>query len=249
MPLQSIPIKVNLANLKAHCSTCSLHELCLPMGLSADDTERLDDIVKSRRRLRRGEYLYRAGDPFQSLYAIRNGFFKILESDEEGREKIIGFYMMGELMGMDAISADHHQYHAVALEDSTVCDIPFNDLEHLTAHLPTLQHHFHRLMSRQIMHEEKHMLVLGNMKAEQRLASFLLSLSQRFAARGYSPTQFYLRMTREEIGNYLGLTLETVSRLFSKFHKDGMVSVHHKDIEIKNLTALKDILNSHHAGD
>jgi CRP/FNR family transcriptional regulator len=240
MPLQSIPIKVSLANLKATCSSCSLHELCLPMGLGAEDTARLDSLLDGRRqRLRRGEYLYRAGDPFQSLYAIRNGFFKIVESNAEGEEKIIGFYMLGELMGMDAISTDQHQYHAVALEDSTVCEVPFNELEKLASRLPALQHHFHRLMSREIMEEERHMLMLGGMKAEQRLAAFLLGLSQRFAKRGYSPSHFYLRMTREEIGNYLGLTLETVSRLFSKFQKDCLISVQHKDIEIKDPAALK----------
>ena len=243
MTIQSIPIKVNLTNLKASCSACTLHELCLPMGLSLDDTESLDRIINNRRKFLRGDYLYRAGDNFRSLYAIRNGFFKIFELGEDGCEKVTGFYMAGELLGMDAISDDRHHYHAIALEDSTVCEIPFADLEHLTTALPALQHHFHKIMSREIFAEQGHMLLLGKMKAEQRLAAFLLGLSHRFGSRGYSPTHFYLRMTREDIGNYLGLTLETVSRTFTRFQEEGLMTVHHRDVELQDLSRLKNVLN------
>ena len=243
MTIQSIPIKVNLTNLKASCSACTLHELCLPMGLSLDDTESLDKIINNRRKFLRGDYLYRAGDNFRSLYAIRNGFFKIFELGEDGCEKVTGFYMAGELLGMDAISDDRHHYHAIALEDSTVCEIPFADLEHLTTALPALQHHFHKIMSREIFAEQGHMLLLGKMKAEQRLAAFLLGLSHRFGSRGYSPTHFYLRMTREDIGNYLGLTLETVSRTFTRFQEEGLMTVHHRDVELQDLSRLKNVLN------
>ena len=243
MTLQSIPIRVSPANLKASCSACTLHELCLPMGLSLDDTEQLDKIISGRRKLLRGDYLYRAGDGFRSLYAIRNGFFKIFELDEDGCEKITGFYMAGELLGMDAISDDQHHYHAIALEDSTVCELPFAELEHLTSAVPALQHHFHKLMSREILADQSHMLSLGKMKAEQRLAAFLLSLSQRLALRGYSPTHFYLRMTREEIGNYLGLTLETISRTFTRLQEDGLMTIHHRDLELHDLPRLKKMLN------
>lgn len=243
MTIQSIPIKINLTNLRASCSTCTLHELCLPMGLSLDDTESLDRIINNRRKFLRGDYLYRAGDNFRSLYAIRNGFFKIFELGEDGCEKVTGFYMAGELLGMDAISDDRHHYHAIALEDSTVCEIPFADLEHLTTALPALQHHFHKIMSREIFAEQGHMLLLGKMKAEQRLAAFLLGLSHRFGSRGYSPTHFYLRMTREDIGNYLGLTLETVSRTFTRFQEEGLMTVHHRDVELQDLSRLKNVLN------
>jgi CRP/FNR family transcriptional regulator len=243
MTIQSIPIKVNLTNLKASCSACTLHELCLPMGLSLDDTELVDKIINNRRKFFRGDYLYRAGDSFRSLYAIRNGFFKMSELAEDGCEKITGFYMAGELLGMDAISDDRHHYHVVALEDSMVCEIPFADLEHLTTTIPALQHHFHKIMSREIMADQDHMLLLSKMKAEQRLAAFLLNLSQRLGSRGYSPTHFYLRMTREEIGNYLGLTLETISRTFTHFQQEGLMTVHHRDVELHDPLRLKGMLN------
>ncbi|HLA75462.1 MAG TPA: helix-turn-helix domain-containing protein [Gammaproteobacteria bacterium] len=209
------------------------------MGLSQEDTELLDQTVNKRRKLARGEHLYRVGDPFQALYAVRSGFFKTLHLGGNGREKIVGFYMPGEVLGMDAISIDRHQYSTMALEDSIVCDIPFAELEHLIGVIPSLQYHFHRLMSGDINAGKRHMLLLDNTRAEERLAGFLLSLSQRFAARGYSPTQFNLRMTREEIGNYLGLTIETISRLFSRLQKEGLVNVQNREVKINDLVKLR----------
>ncbi|MBI2779468.1 MAG: fumarate/nitrate reduction transcriptional regulator Fnr [Gammaproteobacteria bacterium] len=241
MPLQSIPIKVSLPHLKASCSTCSLYELCLPLGLKQDDVDSLDQIVNSRRKYRRGEHLYRAGDPFHSLFVIKSGFFKVFDLDAEGQEKTTGFYMAGELLGIEAINANRFNYNAVALEDCAVCEIPFRDLEKLSITIPALSHQLHRLMSREIIAEQQHILMLGNMKATQRLAAFLINLSQRFGARGYSPTHFYLRMSREEIGNYLGLSIETISRLLSKFQEEGLITVHSRDIEIKDLAGLKDL--------
>lgn len=243
MLLQSIPIKVTLANLKSSCASCALHELCLPMGLSAGDTERLDQIINVRHKTERGDYLYRSGGSFRSLYAIKSGFFKTFSLGDEGQEKITGFYMTGDLLGMDAISSDRHHYNAVALEDSMVCEIPFSELEDLTGSLPTLAHQFHKLMSREITQDQQHMLLLGKMKAEQRLAAFLLNLSQRFALRGFSSDHFHLRMTREEIGNYLGLTLETVSRTFARFQTEGILQVNHRDVTVKYPARLAALLD------
>lgn len=157
----------------------------------------------------------------QLLYAIRSGFFKICIADQEGREQVTGFHMMGEIMGMDAISTEAHAWSAVALEDSEVCDVPFGRLEELSRDIPSLPRHFHQIMSREIVRDQGEMLLLGSMQAEDRLATFLLNLSQR----GYSATCFNLRMTREEIGSYLGLKLETVSRTFSTFQEDGLINV------------------------
>lgn len=241
MPLQSIPIRVNLPRLKESCTACSLYELCLPFGMRLDDVELLDKIT-THRKCRRGERLYHGGEPFQSLYVIRSGFFKVFDLDTEGQEKIVGFYMPGEILGMEAINKGRFHYNAVAMEDCTVCETPFGDLEKLSHTIPALAHQFHKLMSREIMQEHEHILLLGTMKAPQRVAAFLLNLSRRFAARGYSPTHFYLRMTREEIGNYLGLTLETISRLFAKFHEEGLISVHSRDIEIRSLTGLQNMI-------
>jgi CRP/FNR family transcriptional regulator len=231
-----------LSVIKSACSNCNLRELCLPLGLSGQELERLDDLVSTRRRLKRGEHLYRAGSGFDSIYAIRAGFFKTDVLLEDGREQVTGFQMAGELLGLDGISTEHHTCNAVALEDSEVCAIPFTHLESLSREIHTLQHHFHKVMSREIVRDHGVMMLLGTMRAEERLAAFLLNLSQRFTSRGFSPAEFYLRMTREEIGSYLGLKLETVSRAFSKFQEKGYISVQQKHIRILDVTGLKGLM-------
>ncbi|WP_373975573.1 fumarate/nitrate reduction transcriptional regulator Fnr [Chitinibacter sp. SCUT-21] len=233
-------------HLRNSCTNCSLRELCLPLGLSQDEMQELDSIITQARPVKRGEALYRAGEPFRSLYAIRLGFFKASVISEDGREQVTGFHMSGELMGMDAISTDVHTCDAIALEDSEVCELPFNDIEDLSREIPLLQRHFHKVMSREIVRDHGVMLLLGNMKAEERLAAFLLNLSQRFAIRGYSSSSFHLRMTREEIGSYLGLKLETVSRTLSKFQDQGFIKVQNRLIELENIDSLKKLLNTCH---
>ena len=234
-----MPQSLNLKSLKTACSSCSLHELCLPAGLDAREIEHLDHLISTKRFLKRGGHLYRAGEGFQAIYAVRIGFFKTSTLLSDGREQVTGFHMMGEILGMDAISTDIHTCDAIALEDSEICEIHFTQLEQLSRDIPALQRHFHRIMSREIVRDHGIMLLLGSMKAEERLAAFLLNLSQRFAVRGYSSSSFNLRMTREEIGSYLGLKLETVSRTFSKFQKDGLISVQNRHIELLNIPSLK----------
>jgi len=236
------PIPINVRQLRSACSSCSLHELCLPAGLDPQELERLDKIINRKRPLTRGDYLYRAGSTLQSLYAVRTGFLKSCVLHSDGREQVAGFHMTGELLGMDAIGSGKHMSDAIALEDSEVCEIPFPDLEHLSRDISTLQQHFNRIMSREITRDYGVMLLLGSMRAEERLAAFLLNLSQRFAARGYSPTRFNLRMTREEIGSYLGLKLETVSRTFSHFQSVGMIVVQNKSIDIKDMEKLRGLI-------
>ncbi len=223
----------------ATCQTCGLRELCLPAGLNPAEMEQLDDIVNRKRSLKRGNYLYRGGSALQSLFAVRTGFLKTCMLHDDGREQVTGFQMMGELLGMDAIGSGKHISDAIALEDSEVCEIPFEDFERLSRDLPALQQHFHRIMSREIARDYGVMLLLGSMRAEERLATFLLNLSLRFTARGYSSSQFILRMTREEIGSYLGLKLETVSRAFSHFQSEGIVAVQNKNIEIRDIERLR----------
>ncbi len=239
--MRTIPI--NVTQLRYACSSCSLHELCLPAGLNQGELEQLDKIVNRKRPLKRGDCLYRTGGALQSLYAVRTGFLKTYVLHDDGREQIVGFHMMGELLGMDAIGAGEHLCDAVALEDSEICEIPFGELEHLSRDLPALQQHFHRIMSREITRDYGVMLLLGSMRAEERLAAFLLNLSQRFAVRGYSPTRFNLRMTREEIGSYLGLKLETISRAFSHFQSEGLIKAQRKSIELKDLERLRALLS------
>jgi CRP/FNR family transcriptional regulator len=232
---------VTLGAIKASCSACSMHQLCLPMGLDDADINRLDQIIGARRRLARDDRLYAMGEPFRSLYAVRYGHFKTYQINAAGEQQITGFQMAGELLGMDAISGDRHHCDAVALEDSEVCEIPFARLEELFGQVPALLRHFHRIMSQEITREQNVMLLLGNMRAEQRFAVFLVNLSARYAARGYSPTEFGLRMSREDIGNYLGLTIESVSRLLSRFKKQGWVEVDKREMKLLDLAKLKAI--------
>lgn len=225
----------------AHCSACSLRDVCLPLGMNLPDMVRLDKIIGNRRRIARGNYLYRIDDPFASLYAVHFGHFKTRQLSAEGDEQVTGFQMAGELLGWDAISTDRHNSEAIALEDSEVCEIPFHRLEGLFGEMPGLLHHFHRLMSREITGKQSVMLLLGNMQAEQKMAAFLVNLSARYAARGYSPTHFLLRMSREDMGNFLGLTIESISRLLSKFKKLGLLQVDGRELRIVDLPAIKSI--------
>ena len=229
---------INIQALKTSCGACSMHQLCLPMGLEQADINRLDQIIGARRRLERDERLYRMGEPFRNLYAVRFGHFKTYQVNAAGEAQITGFQMAGELLGMDAISGTHH-CDAVALEDSEVCEIPFSRLEELFGQVPTLLRHFHRIMSQEITREQNVMLLLGNMRAEQRFAVFLVNLSARYAARGYSPHSFQLRMSREDIGNYLGLTIESVSRLLSRFRKQGWMQVDKREVVLLDPAKLK----------
>ena len=233
---------VAMAVAPTHCSTCNLRELCLPCGLQGSDISSLDELVYTRKKIKRGESLFRDGDRFTALYAIRSGFFKTRVATEDGRDQVTGFQMAGELMGIDGIDADCHNCDAIALEDSEVCVIPYARFEELSHKFPSLQRHFHKVMSREIVRDHGIMLLLGSMRAEERLAAFLLNLSKRFTARGFSASDFILRMTREEIGSYLGLKLETVSRAFSKFQDDGLLAVQQKHIRIADIAGLKKIM-------
>lgn len=216
-----------------------MRHLCLPMGLEEADMQRLDQLIQQRRKIGKGGHLYRMNDPFVNLYAVRLGHFKTFQVNAGGEQQVTGFQMAGELLGMDAISTEAHQCDAVALEDSEVCEIPFLRLEELFAKVPSLLRHFHRIMSQEITREQSAMLLLGNMRADCRLAAFLVNLSSRYASRGYSSSCFQLRMSREEIGNYLGLTIESISRLLSKFKKQGLVRVDNREIELLDMTNLR----------
>lgn len=215
----------------------------MPVGFRPDDMQRLDEVVTTRRRIKQGDRIYSSGDPFTSLYAIRIGFFKTCISSEDGREQVTGFQMAGEIIGLDGIVNDHHTCNAVALEDAEVCVMPFANVEELSREFPVLQRHVHKIMSREIVRENGVMMLLGNMRAEERLATFLLNLVQRLHARGFSQSELVLRMTREEIGSYLGLKLETVSRTFSKFSEDGIIEVKQRYVRILDSDALKKIFN------
>jgi CRP/FNR family transcriptional regulator, anaerobic regulatory protein len=241
-PATVTPIKP--ASLNVACSRCSLRELCLPVGISEQEFLRLDTLVTARRSVRRGGTLFRSGDRFEALYAIRTGFFKTRVPSPSRRDQVTGFQMAGELLGLDGIGSNRHRCDAIALEASQVCVIRYAELENLTHEFTDLQRHFHKLMSREIARAHDVMLLLGSMRAEQRLAAFLLNLAQRLQSRGYSPSSLVLRMTREEIGTYLGLKLETVSRCFSKFREDGVLQVQQRQIRILDPAVLQQLVDA-----
>ncbi len=239
----STALPIRIEPFKVACNSCNLRELCLPVGMSTEQLDKLDGMVANRRNISRSGALFHAGDAFQNLYAVRAGFFKTRVATEDGRDQVTGFQMTGELLGLDGIGTDRHTCDAVALEDSQVCVIPFDELENLTREFSDLQHQFHKIMSREIVRDHGVMLLLGSMRAEERLAAFLVNLTQRLRARGFSSSQLVLRMTREEIGSYLGLKLETVSRAFSKFQEDGLLEVRQRQITVKDPEALQRLVN------
>lgn len=213
------------------------------MGLTQEDVERLDEIVKRARPMHRGDFLFRESDRFRSVYVVKTGSIKTFAPSPEGGEQVLGFHLPGEIIGLDAIDKNIHSCSARVLETSAVCEIPFARLEELTAIIPSLQHQMYRLLSKEIGQDTEMLLLLGKKNAEERLAAFLLSLSQRLHKRGLSPSDFYLSMSRHEIGSYLGLAVETVSRLFTRFQEDGLMNVDRKHIQLLDLPTLEALVN------
>ena len=233
---------ISIRDLKVHCSTCSIRELCLPMGLGAGELAQVDALLQSRVKLRKGETLYRAGEKFSTLYAIRIGSLKTTVLAEDGREQVSGYHMLGDMIGLDGIANDQHGCQAIALEDTEVCLLPLDRIEDIARAVPSLRKNLLRLMSKEIARDQNVMLLLGSMRADERLAVFLLSLADRYKQRGYSSTEFVLRMTREEIGSFLGLKLETVSRLFSRLQDEGLIQVQGRAVKLLDPAALKQVI-------
>lgn len=221
------------------CKHCALRQFCSMNPGELACTREMDDLVLAHRQIKKGEALYRAGDAFKNLYAVRAGSFKKLTLLPDGREQVTGFYLSGEPLGLDGISNGQCASDAIALEDSSVCVMPFELLELLSREVRAVQHHVYRLLSAEVVRESSLMLLLGTMTADERVASFLLDLSRRFQMRAYSPTQFVLRMTREEIGSFLGIKLETVSRSLSRLQKEGLIEVNGRNVRILNSAALQ----------
>lgn len=236
MPKNSV---VNLDDLRAKCKSCSLYQLCLPLGLEEGDIDKLESIVKRRRVIDKGSYLYHSGDQLKSLYAVRSGSFKSYVPVADSAEQVVGFHLPGELMGMDAIHGEEHRSYSKALETSSVCEIPFEKLESLSVEIPGLNHHLMSLMSEELQHEQCHVTQLAKMTAEARLANFVIEMSRRHTARGHSKTEFNLSMSRNDIANLLGLAVETVSRLFTHFQELKILQVERKHIQILDMHGLQ----------
>ncbi len=224
-----------------HCQNCNISELCLPFSLNEKELDVLDKIIDRKRPIHKGEQIFQDGEKMQSLYAIRSGTFKTFTVNEQGEEQITGFHLAGDLLGFDAIAESEHPSFAKALETSMVCEIPYLTLDTLSNTMPKLKKQILRLMSSEIRSDQEMLTLLNRKNAEQRLATFISALSARYHARGLSSVEFRLSMTRSDIGNYIGLTVETISRLFNRFHKTGLIKIDGKLITILDAKALEDV--------
>ena len=225
------------------CSNCRLSQICLPIALESTDIDKLDSIIHRGRPLRKGDHIFRQDEPFKSVYAVRSGTLKAYSTMDNGQEQVTAFYFPGEILGMDGISKNRHPSSAVALETAAICEIPFDLLGDLSIRIPTLQRHFFQLMSQEIADDQQLIMMLSKNSAEQRVAALLLSISARNARRKLSATAFRLSMSRADIGNYLGLTVETVSRIFSRFQKNGLIDVDGKEVVITDAIRLREAFN------
>lgn len=224
------------------CANCRLSELCLPIALNEDEVDLLDEIVQRNRPYKKGDHLYRQSDTFNSIYAVRSGSFKSYVLTDNGKRRVTGFYLPGEIIGMDGIASKIYANSTVALEHASVCEIPFTQLERLSQQLPSLQHHFFAIMGNEIAKDQEIHTLLSSCTAEQRTASFLLGLSNRYARISLSGIRFLLPMSRCDIGEYLGLTVETVSRIFTALQRKGFITVNNRDIALVDIEALRDIV-------
>lgn len=224
--------------LSINCQSCTFSHLCLPVSLSKDELDSLDDIIERKRPLHKHDKLINAGDKFHSLYAVRSGSFKSFISDTKGLEQVTGFHFPGDIIGFDALRDEIHPSFTQALETAMVCELPYRTLDEVSVHYPKLRKQIMRFMSSEIKNDHDLMMLLNKRSAEERLLHFINHLSERFDERGYSAKQFNLSMTRSEIGNYLGLTVETISRLLTRFQKDELIEVSGKLITIVDFDAI-----------
>lgn len=231
-------------NPAVSCGDCRLGSVCLPIAIAADDVDRLEDIVQRGKPLQKGDHLYRQHMPFKSIFAVRSGILKGYHIANNGEEQVTGFYMPGEIIGIDGIGQNHYTSSAIALDTSAVCEIPFAQLENLSLQLPSLQRHFFQLMSKEISDDQKMLTVLSRYSAEEKVAALLLSFSARHERRHLSGERFILPISRADMGNFLGLTLETVSRVFSRFKKSGVLDTNGKEIIIQDMANLRAILGA-----
>lgn len=238
--------RIPVANEATHCGTCMMGNVCIPSGMPTHEVAQLDELVKERIKLRKGESLYREGEKLDALYGLRLGSLKTQLEEASGQVQITGFFMPGEIVGLDGMLDGEHGSNAVAMEDSEVCVVRIKDIDDISRYVPSLQQQVRRVMSKEIARTYQVLLALGSMRSEARLAAFLVNLSDRLSALGYSSTDFIMRMSREEIGNYLGLTLETVSRLFSRFARDGLIRVSQREIRILDMRALQELSGHQH---
>jgi len=227
-----------------HCQNCSFSHLCLPVALNKTEIESLDDIIERKKPLHKGDLLVKSGDVFRSLFAVRTGSFKSFVTNAEGEEQITGFHFPGDIIGFDALRENKHQSYTQALETAMVCELPYDTLDEMSVQFPKLRHQIMSFMSAEIKQDHNMIMLLNKRTAEERLLYFISHLSQRFEVRGFSNKEFHLTMTRNEIGNYLGLTIETISRLLGRFQKENIIQVDGKLITIIDFDEMSGRLES-----
>ncbi len=220
---------------------CIPSELFGAIGLTAKELERVQKLIFVPRSVKKGERLFRHGQPFQDIYAVRSGGFKSCIRSSQGREQVIGFHLPGDLLGLQGIASERHTCEVSAIEDAEVCTMPFEHVESLARELPSVQHLFYQWMSNEILRESQAIIMLGSLRAEGRVAAFLLNLLERLKALGYSGSELVLGMTRADIGSYLGLKLETVSRVFSKLSTSQLISVDNRNVRVLRHEALVEL--------
>ena len=236
IPIQKlIPV---VPRIHAACSSCSLAKLCLPLGLDKGQLECMDAIVTRSPVAHEGDHLFRVGDPFKAIYAVRSGSYKSYTVDSEGREHVLGFHLPGEIMGLDAIYSERHMCNAVALDTAAVCVLPYSELSNLAGKMEGLRTQMFRLMSKDIADTAA---LAGDFTAEERIAAFLIDLSQRFRTRGFSASEFNLNMSRRDIANYLRLAPETVSRVLARFEKGHLIAVERREIRLMDRAKLQEL--------
>lgn len=239
--MKPTPVHSPLRGTQPHCQTCSLNALCLPLSLNDSDMERLDDIIRRGRPIQKGQLLFQQGEPFQSVFAVRTGALKTYTLASNGEEQITGFHLASELVGLAGYDNGNYPLTAKALETTTVCEIPLPQLETLADDLPDLRKQLMRTMGTEIRHDQNMMLLLSKKNAEERVASFLLDISQRYSRRGFSANHFRLPMSRVDISNYLGLAVETISRVFTRFQKNGLIETQGKEVILQDLNLLREM--------
>ena len=241
--------QINFDQLKVSCASCTLRELCIPQGMSLDELKLIDTVVERKKPVHKNDYLFHAGDTNRSIYAVLSGSVKTLVDNPNGEEQIVGFHLPGELLGMDGFSGDAHTCSAVALETSSVCEFPLESLDEVCHEVPSIQYAMRRIMGKEVTKDHAMLLLLGRMSAEEKLASFLISLSKRMAQRHWKPTEFNLTMPRQDIANYLGLAVETVSRLFAHLQDQEIIEVDRRRVNICDMERLKSIIGDSEAAD
>jgi len=239
--------QINFDQLKVSCASCSLRELCIPQCMSEDELILIDAIIERKKPVHKNDYLFRAGDNNRSIYAVLSGSVKTLVDNPNGEEQIVGFHLPGELLGMDGFSGDAHTCSSVALETSSVCEFPLEKLDEVCHEVPSIQYAMRRIMGKEVTKDHAMLLLLGRMSAEEKLASFLVSLSNRMAQRHWKPTEFNLTMPRQDIANYLGLAVETVSRLFAHLQDQKIIEVNRRRVNISDMQRLKAIIGDSEA--